>query len=31
MGVLLVAGLILLQYNIHRHGVIVSSLYTVWA
>ncbi|MEE0775263.1 MAG: hypothetical protein U0M47_09780, partial [Merdibacter sp.] len=28
MGVLLVAGLILLQYNIHRHGVIVSSLYT---
>lgn len=28
MGVLLVAGLALLQYNIHRHGVIVSSLYT---
>ena len=28
MGVLLVAGLILLQYNIYRHGVIVSSLYT---
>ena len=28
MGVLLVAGLILLQYNIHRHGMIVPSLYT---
>lgn len=28
MGVLLVAGLALLQYNIHKHGVIVSSLYT---
>lgn len=28
MGVLLVAGLVLLQYNIYRHGVILSSLYT---
>ncbi|MFR9117856.1 MAG: SMR family transporter [Merdibacter sp.] len=28
MGALLVTGLILLQYNIRRHGVILSSLYT---
>ena len=28
MGLLLVAGLALLQYNIHQHGVILSSLYT---
>ena len=28
MGVLLVAGLVLLQFNIRRHGVILSSLYT---